>query len=311
MDADELSQHISKRESAKLEFKVKWYGVDSTKDAEELHWGEFAKDILALTNGNIGTAAQTGYLIIGASDHLKPDGSRNLRDVGGEVPDRQLLFQKVNKYCSPDLPNIYCEVVKFEDKNLYVISIPPSPYLHILSKELKTPKSTFSAYTALVRRADGEETKAASLEEQEAIKREKQAWWISEHPVDYKQVESQGERQKLTLEVYDRKIEIYRTVRTFLGLIDSKASITIEELLQFSYNTNEALFLFDREVAAYIQNLYRKAARLYAVSMSLEGLYVPSGEEKSRLVEEKSEILMWFTEQFEIVRDIFYKYISL
>ncbi|NEU71709.1 transcriptional regulator [Hassallia byssoidea VB512170] len=60
-----------------------------------------------------------------------------------------------------------------------VISIPPSPYLHKLSKQLRTPKKEFSPHTVLIRRGDGEEIYEASREEQDKIQQEKQAFGLS------------------------------------------------------------------------------------------------------------------------------------
>jgi predicted HTH transcriptional regulator len=187
MDSEQLRQFVSQpRETAKIDFKIEPYKIYEPKppvpaevqkwaDVKEQQWAELVKDILALTNGNIGTAEETAYLIIGADDKLKPDGTPKLRDVGDVTPSRKEIYEKVNAYCQPRLPALYCETVQLEGKRLLVISIPPSPYLHRLFKQLKTPKKEFSPHTVLVRRGDGEEIYEASPEEQRAIEKEKKA----------------------------------------------------------------------------------------------------------------------------------------
>jgi len=73
MDADELRKLMRQREpeNIKLDFKQKLHAIDhSNKKVRAEHWNELIKDILALANGNIGTASQTGYLIIGVADKL-------------------------------------------------------------------------------------------------------------------------------------------------------------------------------------------------------------------------------------------------
>jgi predicted HTH transcriptional regulator len=181
----QVSQLVSQpRESAKVDFKIELYKIYLPKpevpaevqkwsDTKELQWGEIVKDILSLANGNVGTAGQPGYLIIGADDKLKPDGTLNLRDIGDETPTQKLILEKVNSYCDPPLPDLCCDIIILEGKRLLVISIPPSPYLHRLTKQLKTPKKEFSPHTALVRRCDGEKIYEASPKEQEAIEKEK------------------------------------------------------------------------------------------------------------------------------------------
>ena len=187
MDSEQLRQFVSQpHESAKLDFKIELYKIYQPKptvpsdiqkwaDEKEQQWAELVKDILALTNGNIGTARQAAYLIIGADDKLKLDGTPNLRDVGETTPSQKEIYEKVNSFCHPRIPDLRCHKIELDGKRLLVVSIPPSPYLHRLSKQLKTPKKEFSPHTILVRRGDGEEIYEASREEQEAIENEKQA----------------------------------------------------------------------------------------------------------------------------------------
>ncbi len=58
-------------------------------------------------------------------------------------------------------------------------------------------------------------------------------------------------------------------------------------------------------------SLYNNGAKLYSNNKRLESSYLPIGEERSKLEEENSELLIWFTEQIKIVRNLFYKHISL
>jgi hypothetical protein len=94
-------------------------------------------------------------------------------------------------------------------------------------------------------------------------------------------------------------------------LILADATVTLEQLLQFLLDTDEAIFMFDREVSDYLQTLYKNAAKLYSTNKRLANSNLPIGEARSKLEEENSELLIWFTEQIEIVRNLFYKYIYL
>jgi Putative DNA-binding domain len=184
MDKHELRQLVYQpRETAKLDFKIKFYKIYEPEHKDK-QWAELIKDIIALANGNIGTAGQTGYLIIGADDKLKTDNTPNLQEVSGELPDRTTILNKVNKYCDPPLPDLKCEKIKIDGINLFVISIPYFSYLFRIakSKQLITNK-VYSAYTVLVRRHDGESTYEASPEEQEHIRRERSLGTLP--PSDY------------------------------------------------------------------------------------------------------------------------------
>jgi hypothetical protein len=184
MDSNSLRQLVwESEESAKLDFKIESYKIYEPKpttqpeiqkwdkDRKE-QWAELVKDIIALANGNLGTAGQTGYLIIGADDKLKADGTPTLRDVGNLALTSTEVLQKVNSYCDPRLPELQCEKVIVDGVNLFVISIPYFPYLYRLSKELKTKKE-YSPYVVPLRRKDGEETYAASPIEVEVMENEK------------------------------------------------------------------------------------------------------------------------------------------
>jgi hypothetical protein len=203
MDIDRLRQFVlHPEESAKLDFKIELYKINEFKptvqadiqrwaEAREQQWAELTKDILALANGNIGTATQIGYLIIGADHKLKPDGTPSLHDVGNTVPTRKEILDKVNSYCQIQLPDIQCEKNLLDGINLFVISISPSPYSHRLSKQLKTPKKEYSTHTVLVRRGDGEQTYEASPEEQKAIEQEKRAVRLTDYVENHRQVAPQ------------------------------------------------------------------------------------------------------------------------
>lgn len=191
MDSNKLRQLVTKpEETSKLDFKIELYKINEPKptsqsdiqkwaENREQQWAEFIKDIIALANGNIGTTSQTGYLIVGAGDKLDADGKPTLRDVGNVVPTRTDILGKINSYCQPALPNLQCEEIVVDGVKLFVISIPPSPYLYRLSKQLKTPKKEYSPHTAIIRRGDGERTYEASPDEQRAMEQEKQLTYLN------------------------------------------------------------------------------------------------------------------------------------
>lgn len=321
MDIEELRKVILQpEEGSKLDFKIEPYKLNEPKpdnpknlqewkDNKEQAWAELTKDILALANGNIGTATQTAYLIIGADDKLKPDGTPHLRDVGDMMPSRKEILNKVNSYCKPPLPNIDCDyLTPLDSKRLFIISIPPSPYLHSLSRQLKTPKKEYSPHTVLIRRGDGEQTYEASPSEQDAILNEKK---LTLNNSNSQKSEPRERSHPLDFEVYEKKIEVYRSTRKFIASVLIEGTITAEKLAEFSQNTDEALFLFDKRVADYLQELYKKAVKLYLSNRRISSSLLPIGEERSKLSEENSDLLMWFTEQLEVVRNLFYEYISL
>jgi len=173
MDLGKLRKLLSQEEGLKLDFKQEFYKIDhSEPKVGTWQWNEFAKDLIALCNGNVGTSNQEAYLIIGVGDRLKSDGTRDLYDVGSIKITKQMILERVNAICSPPLPDILVEIVLYEGERLLVISILPSPHLHQLKKKIEvSDRKTFDENSILIRRGEGIYT--ASLDEAQAIIQEK------------------------------------------------------------------------------------------------------------------------------------------
>lgn len=172
MDSQQLKQLISQPEGLKLDFKRELHKLKhSEKDYAKKQRDEFIRDILSLTNGNVNTAEQKGYLIIGVGDELKPDGARDLFDVSNPLTPKQIL-QRVNSACDPPIPDVHCEALEVDGKNIFVVSIPPSPHLHRTVRDLTTPSTTYPTGTVFIRR--NEEIFPATPEECDVILREKE-----------------------------------------------------------------------------------------------------------------------------------------
>lgn len=171
MDATLLAKLLSQPEGLKLEFKREYQLNHSDR------WNEFIKDVLSLTNGNVGTVGQPGYLIIGADDELKPDGTRDAFDIRENKLQlsQQTILQKVNSACHPPIPDLRYHEIQHNGSWYIVIEIPPSPHVHELSKHLtianKDGKKTFYRGTVFIRH--GESIAPATPDEIEALKAEK------------------------------------------------------------------------------------------------------------------------------------------
>ncbi len=177
MNKDELKRRLDQEEGLKLEFKQELYKIDSEK-GKDRQWNEFIKDILALINGNTNTAGEHGYLIIGAADKLNADGTRDLYDVSLPNDDASFtstVLDKVNAICSHPLSDLKCETIVIDEKRIVVISIPPSPFLHELTKRIETPRRSFDERTLFIRRS--EVIKIATEEERQAIRSEKDRYY--------------------------------------------------------------------------------------------------------------------------------------
>src|SRR5713226_5421811 len=58
-----------------------------------------------------------------------------------------------------------------------------------------------------------------------------------------------GTREGITLEVYDRRVAVYRTTRQFVSDVAENLRPELKLILEFAWDTDEALFLFDDDLA--------------------------------------------------------------
>jgi WD40 repeat protein len=171
MDDAKLRQLITQPEGVKLEFKRDLYRFVS-KD-ERTHrldgklydpqWHEFLKDIISLANGNIGTAHEDAYLIIGVEDKTKILVGVNTSNTIFERKDsviRKQIIDKLGEVCEQTFQNLFYETQELDGKKLIVITIPPSDALYELKTRLKPNPSArsegFEIKTVFLRRGDGE-----------------------------------------------------------------------------------------------------------------------------------------------------------
>lgn len=160
-----------KDESPKLEFKLKYEfsGQDKGKRQDE-----FAKDLLALANTAGRAADDYAYLIVGAGDRLRADGTRAAEDVRPFDFKPEQFLSIANARCAPPVRNIEYEVIEHAGNFYGVIEIPPSPFVHELTRNLDTPKGSWQRGSVLIRR--GSEIGTASPGELKLMEREKESW---------------------------------------------------------------------------------------------------------------------------------------
>jgi len=138
-----ISKLIERGETAKVDFKREWYWNDNTPDnTRKLRYGEFVKDIFALTNGDKYSIDDTAYLVIGIDDTTREvcdfdfpkDHESNIKN---EEKLKQDLLNKLKTYSSSEFIALDVNYYIFKEKQIIVISVPPRHELIALSKDLK------------------------------------------------------------------------------------------------------------------------------------------------------------------------------
>jgi len=123
----------------------------------------------------------------------------------------------------------------------------------------------------------------------------------------------QTNRQKLILDRYDRRLQIYEEVRRILSIILRDAKASTDDLLKFRTSVSEADFLFDPEIPVYIDEIYKRGLNLWRWNQEYRDYSQekPPGYDHNKVVEEMHKELTWLSEQFEPAKQKFKKYLDV
>lgn len=117
----------------------------------------------------------------------------------------------------------------------------------------------------------------------------------------------------ITLEAYDRRILVYRTVRQFIRDVCADLNPGIQLILKFAWDTDEALFLFDTDLADYLETIFKNALRLHTTAVIKDRMLTRPDESDNyeAIIKEDSELSLWFTAQPAEIRTRFAPFLRL
>lgn len=117
-------------------------------------------------------------------------------------------------------------------------------------------------------------------------------------------------RNKLKLDLFDRRFAVYDTARTFLGSIATSGKVHEDELTKFMVGTREARWLLNPEIEDYMnKEIYVKA--LHHQTTDEELRFANPGEDRTKLARAKAEQRQILLAQFEVLNEKFKKFLSL
>lgn len=116
-------------------------------------------------------------------------------------------------------------------------------------------------------------------------------------------------RQRLRLELYERRASVLRAAREHLSRIQQKARVEGDTLAAFVKAVSEADFLFDRKLVDYLDQIYKKSLHMWSLHEQLEG--VPVGPERTTLVGEHHDLILLMINQTPVLIERFQKYLRV
>jgi hypothetical protein len=115
-----------------------------------------------------------------------------------------------------------------------------------------------------------------------------------------------------SLEIYERRLPVYRTAVNFVRDVVKDLRPELQLILQFNTDTEQALFLFDETVDAYLTDLFKRALRLRTINLLRQRMERDSQMENfAALVQEETALAMWFTNQYDVIRHHFAPFLRL
>lgn len=116
-------------------------------------------------------------------------------------------------------------------------------------------------------------------------------------------------RDKLRLDLFDRRLAIHSVVRNFLGDYSASGAITPEQERIYLVGISGCQWLFGPEVRHYLEDTFwRKVNELRYCRNSLDGL--EPGEERTRLVTQQADLRKWFMAQYEVLDALLMPYLG-
>ena len=115
-------------------------------------------------------------------------------------------------------------------------------------------------------------------------------------------------RDKLRFDLYDRRLKVFEGLMVLLWVIFRKGTCNDQERDQFQRATVEGSFLFDKDIANYLDTIHKKTLELGTIRAVLNSL--PRGDKRDQTVEKEKQLFDWFTDQFEVSKEKFARYLS-
>ena len=115
-------------------------------------------------------------------------------------------------------------------------------------------------------------------------------------------------RAQYRLNLYDKRFAVFKATQSFLRDIAKNTHVIDDSADKFWSAVDDAQFLFKEPVAGYMTKLRQECLQLMICQGRLNGEgSLPVGEERNRVSQKNSDLLMWFMNQNERLVDVFRK----
>lgn len=125
----------------------------------------------------------------------------------------------------------------------------------------------------------------------------------------YQLYRASSSRQKSELNI--KRLKIYRAIVHLLSVISRDGDISRDELLVFRSKTHESGFLFGKDIAEYVEEIYSRSLKLRSSNALLKEQNLPIGEERDKVTVENSRQMIWLADQPTQLKQKFERYLTI
>lgn len=117
-------------------------------------------------------------------------------------------------------------------------------------------------------------------------------------------------QNRLKLDIFERRFSVYDATKSLIASIMQTGKATDENMFKFLAATKEAKWLFDDQIASYLDDkIWEKAVDLQTLNSELEGL--PQGRERTENIHKQRDIKIWLSSQLKEIDKLFSKFLRI
>lgn len=117
-------------------------------------------------------------------------------------------------------------------------------------------------------------------------------------------------QNRLKLDLFERRFSVYDATKGLIASIMQTGKATDENMFKFLAATKEAKWLFDDQIASYLdEKVWEKTVDLQTLNSELEGL--PKGPDRTENIHKQRDIKLWLNSQLKEIDRLFSKFLRI
>jgi len=116
-------------------------------------------------------------------------------------------------------------------------------------------------------------------------------------------------RNKLKLDLYDKRMAVYDAVRKTLGIATSRGRLSQHDEVEYLSGIATTKWLFGREVATYLEETLWHKIVDFGLHNTMSSS--PAGDERSRHLQARTEVFRWLVDQYKELDKLCAPYLQL